>query len=163
MTPLHKLAIMALNELLSRQAITLDAPDTDGQSSGETGFIRTQLAGKPTIINWNDIGHGEMRVSVWWDYDHSKHPQAFPELPDGSSTKECFSTASPLAKRQHYPKFVGVTLSFWLERKHGKWIQCQDGAFTGFDRYIRKGMQSELDALPAVTPNGFKATGRFFL
>lgn len=64
MTPLHKLAIMALNELLSRQAITLDAPDTDGQSSGETGFIRTQLAGKPTIINWNDIGHGEMRVSV---------------------------------------------------------------------------------------------------
>ncbi|MDL5405651.1 hypothetical protein [Enterobacter hormaechei] len=162
MTPLHRLAIMAVNELLSCNAITLEAPSADGRPGGDTGHIHTQLAGKPTVINWHDIGHGELRISVWWDYDHSKHPQAYPELPDGASTKECFTTASPLAKRQHYPKFVGVTLSFWLERKNGKWIQCQDGTFTGFERYIRKGMQSELDALPAVTPAGFKAKGRFF-
>lgn len=162
MTPLHKLAVMAVNELLDRNAITLDVPATGDQSGGETGHIYTQLAGKPGVIIWRDIGHGELCISVWWDYDQSKHPQAYPELPDGAPTKECFTTSSPLAKRQHYPKFVGVTLSFWFERKTGKWIQCHNGTFTGHDMYIRRGMLSALKALPTVTPKGFKATGRFF-
>jgi len=158
MTPLLRLAVMAVNTLLERDAITLDTSDTDGKLREKAGYIFTDLAGKPTVINWNDIGYEELRISVWWDYDHSKHPQAFPELPDSCSNKEKFRTSQPLAKPQHYPKFVGVTLSFWFVRKDGKWIQCHEGKFHGFDRYIRRGMQDDLNALPDVMPNGFKAS-----
>lgn len=162
MTPLHKLAVMAVNKLLECKVITLEAPDENATTPKEKGHLFTDLAGKPTVINWNSIGQGELRISVWWDYDHSKHPQAYPDLPDSSPNKETFNTGKPLAKKHHYPKFVGVTLSFWFERKTGKWIQCQNGVFKGFDRYIRRDMTEELKKLPSVVPNGFKASGRYF-
>jgi hypothetical protein len=162
MTPLHRLAVMAVNTVLEHGAITLDTSKTDGKTQEEKGHIFTDLAGKPTVINWFGIGFEELRISVWWDYNHSKHPQAYPELPDSSSNKEHFRTTQPLAKRQHYPKFVGVTLSFWFERKDGKWIQCHEGDFHGFDSYIRRGMHAELEMLPTVKPNGFKACGKFY-
>lgn len=154
---------MAVNTLLERNAISLNASDTNHNSQDKAGYIFTDLAGKPSVINWFDAGFEELRISVWWDYDHSKHPQAYADFPDSDSNKEKFRTTQPLAKPQHYPKFVGVTFSFYLERKAGKWIQGKEDKFKGFDRYIRRGIQDQLDALPDVFPNGFKVSGPAFL
>ncbi|MGP2836378.1 hypothetical protein ACTVKO_23965 [Serratia nevei] len=163
MTPLHRLAVMAINTLLEHDAITLETSEADGKSREKAGHIFTELAGKPTVINWDDIGFEELRISVWWDYDHSKHPQAYPDLPDSDSRKEKFRTTQPLGYLHHYPKFVGVKLSFWFERQDGKWIQCRNGKFNGVDCYVRKDMQAALEALPAVEPNGFESVGKFYL
>ncbi|WP_261456683.1 hypothetical protein [Serratia marcescens] len=162
MSPLLKLAVMAINTLQEQNAISLDASGHHGSLQKKTGHIFTQLAGRPTVISWSDAGFDELRISVWWDYDHSKHPQAYPELPDSDDRKEKFRTSQPLCKPHHYPKFVGVTLSFWLERRNGKWIQFKDGKFQVFGRYIRRGMQTELDTLPVTKPNGFEVSGKFY-
>ena len=70
-----------------------------------------------------------------------------------------FETTLPLAKRQHYPKFVGVAVSAWLERENGPYLQGY-----GVDRldvYVRRGEQQALEALPEATPLGYGAEGRF--
>jgi len=95
---------------------------------------------------------------VWWKYDHSRHPQA--EL--GGSSREQFKTSLPLAKKQHYPKFVGVTVSGWLERKTGKHLQGK-GQKGLFDVYTRRGEKEILKSLSDPSPSGFKAEGKFFL
>lgn len=147
----RKLMVLALNELLDGKHLSLNG------TGGEEGHLLTTLAGAPTVICWTDINCEELRLSVWWKYDHSKHPQA--NL--SGSQREQFHTSAPLAKTQHYPKFVGVVVSGWIERRTAKHIQGV-GAKGFFDVYTRRGEKEVLDALPIPTPQGFKAEGPMF-
>jgi hypothetical protein len=148
----RKLLILSINELLSRGLISLDGEKEN------PGHIITAIAGENTVINWNEAGFQEIRISAWWKYDHSRHPQANLE----GNARENFVTGRPLAKKLHYPKFVGATVSGWLERKTNKHLQG-NGHDRLFDVYTRRGEKEILAALPDPVPNGFEAEGKFFL
>nr|WP_319484742.1 hypothetical protein [uncultured Cohaesibacter sp.] len=149
----RKLVILGLNEILSQGKLSLDAPDSD-RSTGEKGHIEVTLAGRSSMILWRDIGYGEIRVSVWLDYDHSKHPQAKLE----GSSRETFQGSIPLAKRAYFSRFVGATASGWLERKTGRFLQGR-GKNSIFDTYLRADMKPVLQGIPNPEPLGFRAEG----
>ena len=157
MHELRKVMIMGLNEAIRQGRISLDAPPTDA-STDEDGYLMTEIAGRSAVVNWSSISAGEIRISVWWDYDHSKHPQA----EASGNSRERFSLSQPLAKDSHYPKFVGVTVSGWLERKTGKHLQGK-GKEHLFDVYIRRGSKELLQKLPDPKPIGYEAEGKFFM
>ena len=151
MHPLRKLMVLALNDLVGRGLVSLADRD------GESGHVVAEIAGRSSMVLWRDIGFGELILSVWWDYDHSRHPQA--DL-DGAA-RERFQTPSPLAKRQHYRRFVGATVSGWIERRTGLHIQGTGGRCL-FGVYARRGARQVLAAIPDPVPAGFAPTGRFF-
>lgn len=153
MNPHRKLLVAAVNQLLDEKLISLDGED---ENYSDTGHIITEIFGYTTAIMWANIGFEELRISVWWKYDHSLHPQA--NLTGNS--RENFTTEKPLAKRQHYKKFVGVVASGWLERKDGKCIQGKNNRAI-FEIYTRKGEKEELEGISDPQPNGFKSEGKF--
>ncbi|UIK20256.1 hypothetical protein [Rhizobium leguminosarum] len=112
MYELRKLMVLAVNEAVKQGLLSLEAPPNDGPTD-EDGHLIAEIAGRPSVVNWSSISAGEVRVSVWWDYDHSKNPQAN----EKGDYRESFSSTQPLAKDSHYPKFVGVTVSGWLNEK----------------------------------------------
>jgi hypothetical protein len=126
-----------------------------GVANEDTSHIETTIAGESAIIAWSGIGFGEVRISVWWKYDHRRHPQA--NLT--SRYREGFRTTSPLAKRRDYPKFVGVICSAWLERRDGKYLQGR-GSQHIFETYARKGELELLKRLPNPRPQGYELEGR---
>jgi hypothetical protein len=148
----RKLLILATNHLLQNKLISLDGTDEGEQ------HCEAVIAGRNSIILWHDIGCQELRISIWWDYDHSKHPQA--NLIGNS--KERFLTSEPLAKRQHYRRFVGAVLSGWLEREKGKYLQGK-GKRGLFDLYRRQDAVAPLEALPVPHAEGFLAEGKFMI
>jgi hypothetical protein len=157
MNPYRKLLIAATNELLNRGLITLQGKE-GLYPHVDKGHVFVDLFGYPSVVLWDDIGFEELRISVWWKYDHSLHPQA--NLT--GNTRESFSQSLPLASRLLYKKFVGVTVSCWLERRTGKHLQGknQEGLF---NIYTRKQEKAQLKNLPFPTPEGFKAEGKFFI
>ncbi len=150
----RKLLIFALNELLAKKLVSLDDP---GNFANEDGHLFIDIAGQPSVVNWSSISGGELRLSVWWKYDHLRHPQA------NLLGNECekFTSPEPLAKEQHYPKFVGAFGTGWVERRTGKWLQGMDGVNL-HSVYTRRGEKTALDAIPTPVPNGFDAEGKFF-
>jgi hypothetical protein len=154
----RKLLIFAVNELLARKLISLAPSGSDLKNEEEHGHVLLDLCGYPAAINWNNIGFDELRVSVWWKYDHSRHPQA----DFTGNSRERFRTSRPLAKRQHYARFVGATVSGWLERKTGAFLEGR-GSDKLYDVYTRQGEREALVGLPEPVPAGFGAEGRFFL
>lgn len=153
--PYRNLLVAAINELLKNGLISLNAP-TNVVSNREDGHFLTTLFDFPSVVLWQDIGFEELRISVWWKYDHTMHPQANLKGND----RENFNHSSPLANRQHYKKFVGVVASAWLERKTGKYIQGKNNESI-FDVYTRNGEKAELEKLPIQNPKGFKIEGKF--
>lgn len=152
----RKLLVYGLNALVDAGKLTLEAPPNDGPTD-EDGHFEAVIAGQPAVVLWSSISHGEVRLSVWWKYDHSRHPQANLQ----GNMREQFRTSSPLAKRSKYPTFVGATASGWLERKTAKHLQGK-GAERLFDLYLRKGEKEALEALPTPTPVGYLAEGKFY-
>ena len=155
MNPYRKLLIAAVNELLYKDLISLNSRNENYLNRGHT---LTELFGYTTVILWEDIGLEELRISVWWKYDHLLHPQA--NL-DGNA-REQFTCSSPITKKQHYKKFVGAVASGWLERKEGKYIQGVNNRGI-FETYIRKGEKEELEKILTPEPNGYKSEGKFRL
>lgn len=155
MNPYRKLLVLGLNEILSRELLSLN---WDGETSVATSHIETTIAGHNSIVSWSDAGFGEVRISVWWKYDHNQHPQA--NLMGNS--RESFSSPSPLAKRKHFPKFVGVVCSAWLERDKGKYLQGNDNDHL-IEKYTRKGELELLTRLPNPIPQRFEPEGRFHM
>lgn len=153
LNPFRKLLVLGLNEVLDKQLLSLD---WDGKSDEPRGHLRTKLAGYDSVITWTGISCGEIRFSVWWKYDHDRHPQA--NLTGNS--RESFIGTAPLAKRVHYPKFVGVVCGAWLERKDGKYLQGR-GSRGLLKPYSRKGEIEHLKGIPNPVPNGFAAEGKF--
>jgi hypothetical protein len=155
MNPYRKLLVLGLNEALNRDALSLL---WDGETKTKSGHFETVIAGENSIVSWADAGFGEIRLSVWWKYDHSKHPQA--NLL--GSYRESFKTAAPLAKRSRYKEFVGVVCSVWLERDKGRYLQGHGNRYI-HERYTRKGELVILKAIPDPVPNGFEIEGPFHM
>ena len=155
MDPYRKLLVLATNKLLEQGLISLERSGSDRPEHRDPAHLITEVAGQPTVIAWAEIGFEELRISVWWKYDHSLHPQA--SL--GGNLPERFLTSAPLSNRRHYPKFVGVTVSGWLERKTGRYLQGH-GREGLFDLYARKEEVAALQALATPTPAGFAAEGK---
>lgn len=153
----RKLLILGLNEAIQQGKISLSAPLEDAPTD-EKGHLFVDVHGFPSVVLWNSISVGELRVSVWWNYDHSRHPQA--EL--SGDARESFRGSKPLAKRSHYLKFVGATASGWLERNTGTYLQGT-GSQGVFDTYLRKDMREHLQAIPEPSPKGYSPEGKFFL
>lgn len=155
MTPLRNLLVIAVNHLVSNHMIELEIGNDGEEIQGHTF---TTIAGKNAVINWQGINCDEIRVSVWWDYDHSNHPQANLE----GSYRETFCLSKPLAKSQHYPKFIGAMVSGWIERKTGKYLQGIDSEGL-YDKYTRRSSKLSLEKIPRADGIGFKTSGKFFL
>jgi len=162
--PYRNLMVLATNYLVENKLIGLQLPHNyyerrlKSTEVVEKGHVIVKLAGRNTIINWHDIGYGEIRISVWWDYEHLNHPQANFEPP----YKEQFHTRMPLAKRSRFKDFVGVTCTVDLERKDGTYLM-------GYGReklnsiYTRRGAFDALNQIPHTQPNGYDAEGKFRL
>ncbi len=154
MNPYRKLLVAGVNKLLSEDLISLDAKN---KNYSESGHLISEVFGYTTAILWEEISYEELRISVWWKYDHSLHPQA--NLT--GNARERFTLEKPLAKKQQYKNFVGVVTSGWLERKQGEYIQGEkDRGFLKI--YTRQGEKEELVRIPNPKPNGFKTEGKFY-
>ncbi len=158
MNDLRKLLVAGVNELLERKLISLDFDGDDGRNPEESGHAFVRIFGEPSVVNWHNIGFGELRISVWWRYDLSEHPRGN----SSTNNEEQYKASRPLSKSKHYPKFVGVCVSGWLERKKSAYLQGQDKKGL-HDVYIRKGERVELAALPTIEANGFQPEGKFHL
>lgn len=154
--PYRNLLVAATNFLLQEKLISLEYNKEIERS--ESGHIITTLFNYTTVIIWSNIGYGELSVSVWRKYNHDNHPQANLK----GNAKERFSTLSPLAKRQHYKKFVGVVASCWLERVEGKFLQGKNRKHI-FNIYTRRTDKQELENLPIQTPNGYESEGTYYI
>lgn len=151
--PYRNLLVAGVNELLEKKCISL-IYESDFE---ESGHIFIKLLGYDSVVIWRSIGFGELSISVWWKYDHCKHPQANLE----GNQRERFSTKEPLALRNKYKNFVGVVVSCCFERKDGRHIQGEkrDGLFM----YTRKGELDALKKLPIQKPKGYNATGLMYI
>lgn len=152
----RKLLVLGINELLAKKLISLDPKEDSVSEETYRGHIISEIAGYPSVIIWEDIGFEEFRISVWWNYDHTNHPQA--NL--SGNARENFRTPSPLAKRSKYKNFVGVTVSGWLKRRTGKYLMGK-GRRALFDIYTRRQEKPLLEKLPEPKPNGFLVEGTF--
>jgi hypothetical protein len=148
----RKLLAEGLSQAIAQGLISIEAPDDDGYTN-ESGHAMFGVAGRPSVFIWESIGHGELKISIWWDYDHSKNPAA---------SRECFSTVGPLAKKARYPEFIGAIASAHLERKTGSYIQGY-GREGMFDTYLRRGERDIIDSFATLRPNAFRAEGEFLL
>jgi len=106
-----------VNKLIEQNYISLNFEDVNEEN--EEGHIACRIFRYNSVIIWRNIGFGELHISIWWKYNHNNHPQANLK----GNQKENFNLSQPLANRNQYRKFVGVTASCWLERKRGKYIQ----------------------------------------
>ncbi|KKX49782.1 hypothetical protein [Sphingobacterium sp. IITKGP-BTPF85] len=152
--PYRNLLISAINTLLDKRIISLNGKSSDS----ENGHIFVELFGYPSVILWQDIGFDELRISVWWKYNHELHPQA--NLT--GNARENFNGSSPLANRIHYKKFVGVIASGWLERSTGKYLQGKNREAI-FDVYTRKGEKDELEKQSLQKPKAFGIEGKVYI
>ena len=145
----RKLLVLGLNELLERRLLSLDSamPVKDGH-------LQIEIADEPSVIIWRDIGSDEIELSVWWKYEHAKHPQK--DLQGNQC--ESFHGPTPLSKPQHYPNFVGAFASGWLNRRDQAHLQGY-GAKDIFEKYTRRGEEAVLQAIPTPAPMGFKIDG----
>lgn len=154
MSPLRNLLVIATNHLVKNACINLDSSKDESEPSGH---FFTEIGGKKSVIIWQGINCEEIRISVWWDYSHENHPQAN----SVGASKEMFQTSQPLAKPQHYPKFIGAMVSGWLERKTSKHLQGEDSEGL-FDTYIRRSSKETLGRLPKTDGHGFETTGEYY-
>lgn len=158
MYPHRKLLILGTNILLERKLISLKADEDDYGTENQKGHIFVDIENNLSVVLWENIGFSELRISVWWKYNHDKHPQA--NL--SGNARENFRTSEPLAKRSKYRDFVGVTVSGWLERRTGKYLMGKGRrGLTGL--YTRKDDKLELEKLPIPKPNGYLPEGKFIM
>lgn len=150
--PYRNLLAYALNEILNRGCFSLQP------SKIEKGHFFTEIGGHTSAVLWNDAGFDEVRISVWWKYEHTKHPQKDSE----GSCRESFSSTAPLARKELYKNFVGVVASAWLERREGAWLQGHGNQHL-MNLYTRKGEMKHLKELPSVKPNGYSHEGRILM
>lgn len=156
LNPYRNLLVAGVNHLLKNKLITLEDSTTKNERDNQ-GYDFTEIFGFPSVVKWRDIGFGELEISIWWKYDHSKHPQAELE----GNRRENFNNTTPLARKEHYKNFVGITASGWLERKEGKHLMGKDRErLIGI--YTRKGEKSALEKMPLQVPLGFEAEGKFY-
>lgn len=137
-----------LNQALRADLLLLEAPGINGYTK-ENGWANLIIAGRPSIFAWHSIGFDELKIGVWFDYDHASNPAA---------KREIFSACRPLAKQYRYPEFIGALAAGWLERRTGTYIQGFGGDGI-LDPYCRRNSKSYLQELAAPEPRGFRMEG----
>lgn len=167
----------ALNKLIAKGKIDLKSAEDK-----ENSYLECKLLGHPSVITWQYVGFGEVMISVWWNFDKSRHPQhlqggfagklLMSQAPQGrvtysdslkyvsDSKVERYSGDQPLASKSSYKNFVGVVCSTWLERKDGTYLQV-DKEVGILNSYIRKADRNSLLSIPKCKPNGFELGGKF--
>ena len=149
--PMRRLLAFGLNELLAQKMLSLQPSDE------APGYILTTIAGKLSVVAWQPISHGEVRLTCWWDFTPERHPQI---ACDGNA-RESFRCERPLAHRERYREFVAATVSCWIERREGAWLQGRGSDYL-FGRYCRRDAREALEEFPDPIPLGFAPEGRFF-
>ncbi|HGC8063920.1 TPA: hypothetical protein ACI1IR_001177 [Yersinia enterocolitica] len=147
---LLNLIVIALNEAIKLGRIDLNGTSGKPDEQKHAHFTMI-IGGKQTVVNWFDMGADELRFSVWWDYDHSKHPQ---------QRSEKYQCSKPIAKSTKLVGFIGACASCWLERQTGKYIMGKNGDHL-FETYIRRSSAIALNSLPPEQPIGYKVSGRY--
>ena len=164
-TALTNLLGHALNELVANKKV-----DLNSISDESSGFLECVILKKPSIINYSYIGHGEIRMSIWWDFDKTKHPQHIEggfknkkNINIGGNSIENYRTNAPLCKKGKYKDFVGVVVGCFIERKTGKHLQISNDRVGLYDAYVRRSALPQLLSIDKCDPNGFELSGKFFL
>ncbi len=139
----------SLNQAVQANLLSL-VPGTRDTNPEEKGWANFIIAGRPSIFAWHSIGSNELKIAVWWDYDHAKNPAASSEL---------FSAWGPLAKQYRYREFVGALAAGWLERTRGVYIQGFGDDDGIIDPYCRQSSKNYLRSLPTPMPRGFLMEG----
>ncbi|APE07038.1 hypothetical protein BM528_15660 [Alteromonas sp. RW2A1] len=135
---LRNLLVESINSVVSAGRVDLNSQlDVEGE-------LTADIHGYTTIIEWNGIGHGELSFHVFWAIDAQAK---------GGKTLKRFSG-------QTITYYASV--SGWLERKDGKWVQGEGGSSLS-ETYLSEFARSRLSDLSA-DGSGFKASGpdRFF-
>ena len=102
----RKILILAINEIVQRESISLKFIGNYMPNDDEYGHIFADLDGVPSVIMWDSISHGELRISVWWNYDHSKNPAAN----SVGYAKEHFYSISPSLFKKSTNQICGIHL-----------------------------------------------------
>ncbi|NIF20590.1 hypothetical protein [Candidatus Pantoea multigeneris] len=155
MTALRNLLVHATNHLVVNGLINLDSGKDEGEPSGHAV---AEIGGKLAVINWSGVGHGEIRISVWWDYVHEKYPRTNLHR----FYKENFQESKPVVKSHHHPKFIGAMVSGWLGRGANKHLIGKKDLGL-FDMYVRRDTRISLESLPEAKGIGFDAFGNSIL
>ncbi len=141
-TTKHKmrdLLCLGLNELVEKNLIDL-------KTTKEThGSHFSEILGKPSKTTWEGIGHGEIRLTVWWGIKQGLIDSSS-SLPSNRNIKDALQTAC----------------SIWIERKNGIWLQGKGGEYL-FDTYCSLEVRRELLSIEKVEPNGYRKEGEFYM
>lgn len=105
------------------------------------------VCGKPTIINWCDTGHDELRVSVWWDY----RPERLPKLM--KSKLHDLTLPLPGIYRDRLRLIVGMCASCYFSYQYKGILSDRGKEF--FAVYVRESTAIYIDELENVEPMGY--------
>lgn len=152
----RKLLVLSVNHLVTEKNFSLIASATDFQPV--CGWTQASVAGYPSIIIWKEGESAQIQVSLWWNYDHAANPLSRA----GKRKSETFDTTQPVAPKDQYSKFIGGTVSGWIERQSGIFLQGVDRQGL-FDTYLRRDMFEILDMLSVPRALGYRAEGKFYL
>ncbi|EAM8206990.1 hypothetical protein HLH60_003841 [Salmonella enterica] len=144
-TRIRKIMIYALNAALRAGVIPLK---TRHNGVTETECAEITVCGKPTIINWCDTGHNELRVSVWWDY----RPERLPKLT--KNRVHDLTLPLPGVYRDRLRLIVGLCASCYFNRQRKKGVLSDKGN-EFFSVYVRESTASYIDELKEVKPFGY--------
>ncbi|ECI0840899.1 hypothetical protein [Salmonella enterica] len=138
---IRKLMIHAINEAVRSGVIPLMFRY---RRMTVEGCANITVCGKPTVINWCDTGHDELRVSVWWDYR--------PDLLPGQNIDEYIdpSLLLPDVNRDRFRFVVGACASFYFDYKHKGILSDRGKEF--FAVYVRESTASYIDELEDAEP-----------
>lgn len=149
----RKLLVYAVNELLTAGLVSLDDVKEVDECDSHVHFA--EIAGRPSAILWRGIGHEELRIAIWWDFDRERYEGYWPQ---GQAHK--YNSAGLLVPKNLRSQMVGATAAGWLERRDGKWLQGKGGEAILW-RYLRTGSKELIDNLPTPAPLGYATSGRF--
>ena len=136
---LKNLLVAGVNEAINQEFIILSSlEDANGQ-------FYFDLFGKPSKFIFSGIGHGEIRVTIWWGIKA--------ECKDSNGTQ-------PLNKNVN--DALEACCSGYLERKDGKWLQDDERGGI-YDCYCSVTANKELDSVKKVKSEGFNAKGKFYM
>ncbi|ECI2306881.1 hypothetical protein AH865_09935 [Salmonella enterica subsp. enterica serovar Infantis] len=141
-TRIRKIMIYALNAALRAGVIPLK---TRHNGVTETECAEITVCGKPTIINWCDTGHNDLRVSVWWDY----RPERLPKLT--KNRVHDLTLPLPGIYRDRLRLIVGLCASCYFNRQRKRGVLSDKGN-EFFSVYVRESTASYIDELKEVKP-----------
>ncbi|GBQ92018.1 hypothetical protein AA23498_1339 [Acetobacter nitrogenifigens DSM 23921 = NBRC 105050] len=144
MEPLQKVLIIGLNEIISRGVLAINGTTPPGYLFFSAGSVRC-------VGNWHDVGYGDTRVSIWWNYDKSKNP---------NEINEKYTTSEPLCLERHYKDFVGALVSTFVSNESGFFIRKNTRPnhrheLKIHDTYLRAGEGDVINTVDEQMPKGF--------